>query len=99
MLAYGVIGAAVSFNYGAAEPVKRAVRLRNLRQHQIGLAVEVRATLIREAKERKEARKQRKVEAFNNFTIDLGEGDQAEDTIEDLETDGDAPEKKRKARK
>jgi len=79
MLSYGVVGAAVCFNYGAVEPVIRAVRLRNLRIEQIRLAIELRATLIREAKERKETRKQKKLEAFNNFTIDLGEGQQAEE--------------------
>jgi len=54
MLSYGVVGAAICFNYGAIEPVRRVVRLRNLRLEQIRLAIELRATLIREAKERKE---------------------------------------------
>lgn len=100
MLSYGVIGAAVCFNYGAIEPVKRVIRLKNLRLEQIRLAIEVRATLIREAKERKEQRKQKKIEAFNNFTIDLGEGDEEDDndTVDDLDTDRNESEKKKKFR-
>jgi hypothetical protein len=48
------------------------IRLREFRLHQIRLAQELRACLIREAKERKEVRKQKKLKAFNDFKIDLG---------------------------
>jgi len=44
----------------------------------------LRATLIREAKERKEGRKQRKLNAFNSFKIDLGVENEAH--TEDDET-------------
>lgn len=54
-----------------------------MRLEQIRLAIELRARLIIEAKERKEARKQRKLDNFNNFTIDLGEGPQAEEIEEE----------------
>jgi len=67
----------------ALEPLTTWLRMRWMRLEQIRMAIELRARLIREAKERKEARKQKKLEAFNNFTINLGDS-------ADIETDDGA---------
>lgn len=78
----------------AFEPIRTWIRYRHLRLEQIRLAIELRARLIIEAKERKEARKQRKLDNFNNFTIDLGEGEQAEEVEEEqIVTATDKPKK------
>lgn len=69
---YATIGLFTASAYGLAEPAIRWYRLRALRLMQIRLAMELRATLIREARERKDARKNRRVDNFNAFTVDFG---------------------------
>ena len=72
LMSYNVICLVVCLIYAGGEPCSTWLRLRNMRLHQIQLAQELRACLIREAKERKEIRKQKKLKAFNEFRIDIG---------------------------
>ena len=72
LLVYHVICLIIITLYIVIEPITTWIRLRELRLHQIRLAQELRACLIREAKERKEVRKQKKLKAFNDFKISLG---------------------------
>ena len=67
---YNFIGLAIVTLY-AFEPIFTWIRLTFMRMDQIELAVNLRAILIKEAKERKEMRKQKKLAAFNNFKIDI----------------------------
>ena len=71
---YMMLGLAICGLYALA-PLATWVRLYRLRKEQYRIAIEFRARLIREAKERKEARKQKKLASFNNFAIDLGHGE------------------------
>ena len=71
MVIYNFIGLSIATIY-AFEPVFTWIRLSFMRMAQIELAVNLRANLIKEAKERKEERKQKKIAAFNNFVIDIG---------------------------
>lgn len=61
------------------EPISTWIRLRALRLEQIRLAIEFRERLIREAKERKEERKQKKLKMFDDFKIDIGENNETND--------------------
>lgn len=72
LMVYNIGCLILCFVYAAGEPCTTWARLRRQRLHQIQLAKELRACLIREAKERKEVRKQKKLKAFNDFRIDIG---------------------------
>lgn len=58
--------------YGFSEPLVRFYRLRWLRLEQVNLAIELRTTLIREARERKDARKDRRIKSFERWTVEFG---------------------------
>ena len=67
---YNIIGLTFATLY-AFEPIFTWIRLSFMRIANIEEAVKFRANLIKEAKERKEERKQKKLAAFNNFVIDV----------------------------
>lgn len=69
---YAVFGISIVFVYGFSEPLMRLYRLRWLRLEQVRLAIELRETLIREARERKEARKDKRIKSFEQWTVNFG---------------------------
>ena len=58
---YNIVALIICFIYVGLEPIKTWYRLRNMRKAQIALAKELREFLIRDAKMRKERRKQKKL--------------------------------------
>ena len=67
---FNLIGLCVCCIY-ALEPINTWLRLYQMRQDEIRRVIEFRAQLIRDAKERKETRRQKKLARFENFKIDL----------------------------
>ena len=78
---YNTISLGIVVMYGL-EPLITWIRMKFMREEQLRIARELRATLIREAKERKEARKQKILQSFNHFQIGIGNPELEENTEE-----------------
>ena len=91
LVGYNCVALAICFTYIVPEPFYTWWRLREMRKAQIRLAIELKEFLIKEAKIRKERRKQRKIKAFHAFRVQIGDtwtGDEeAKDDIQQQDED------------